>query len=93
MTILPEGPLSKRRKPVAEKPPNRGWHPVCRSVRNPHVPDLYALVHREAGPVKTYLNIYDAMKAMQEVLRDEPDWWQDVWAEPFHFVVEEPSAA
>ena len=36
---------------------------------------------------------HDAMKAMQEVVRDEPAWWQDVWVAPFYFVVEEPSAA
>ena len=26
------------------------------------------------GRFETYLNVYDAMEALQEVLRDEPDW-------------------
>jgi len=58
------------------------------------VADLYALVHRDAGPVETYLTAEEAVEAMQEVLRDEPTWWPDLWVEPFSFEVSDtPSAA
>ena len=49
--------------------------------------DLYSLVHRDTGPVETYLTAREAIEAMQEVLRDEPDRWADVWVEPFDFVL------
>lgn len=48
--------------------------------------DLYSLVHREAGTVETYLTVEEAIAAMQDVLRDEPGWWADVWVEPFELV-------
>ena len=49
--------------------------------------DLYALVHRDTGPVETYLTRDAAERAMEAMLADEPDWRPDVWVEPFCFTV------
>jgi hypothetical protein len=48
---------------------------------------LYSLVHRVGGPVATYATEAEAQRGLEAVLRDEPDWVDDVWIEPFEFVV------
>ena len=56
---------------------------------NTDVADLYTLVHRRAGPLATFLTLFEAKHELYEVLRDEPEWEGDVWVEPFEFVVAE----
>jgi hypothetical protein len=50
--------------------------------------DLYALVHRNFGPVSTFGTREDAKQELDDVLRDEPTWADDLWIEPFVLVVE-----
>jgi hypothetical protein len=47
---------------------------------------LYSLVHREEGPISTYLTKAKAERELEAVLRDEPDWADDLYIEPFEFV-------
>jgi len=55
---------------------------------------LYSLVHREGGPVATYNSEAQARRSLEAVLRDEPDWVDDIWIEPFEFrVTDEESSA
>ena len=51
---------------------------------------LFALVHRDAGLVSTYLTLGEAEADMHRVLDDEPEWVDDLWVETFRFVVTEP---
>jgi hypothetical protein len=53
------------------------------------VADLWVLVHRKHGAIRTFLSLEDAARELRWVLRDEPDWEGDVWLEPFHVVVSE----
>jgi hypothetical protein len=48
---------------------------------------LYSLVHRETGPVATYATEEQATRCLEAVLRDEPDWADLIYIEPFEFVV------
>jgi hypothetical protein len=48
---------------------------------------LYMLVHRDTGPVATYRTEAEAQRALEAVLRDEPDWEGDIYVEAFEFVV------
>lgn len=50
---------------------------------------LYSLVHREAGPVCTYSTRELAQRDLEAVLRDEPDWKDDISIEVFEFVLQE----
>jgi hypothetical protein len=49
---------------------------------------LYSLVHRESGPVATYATEEQAQRTLEAVLRDEPDWVDDIYVEAFEFVVQ-----
>jgi hypothetical protein len=51
--------------------------------------DLYSLVHREAGRLGTFLSRGEAEAARDDVLRDEPDWIEDLTVEPFDFIIAE----
>ena len=48
---------------------------------------LYSLVHRETGPVATYATKEEAQRELEAVLRDEPDWADDIYIEQFEFIV------
>lgn len=56
---------------------------------SPRLADLYALVHREAGPVAAFLTLEEARHEFMDMLCDEPDWIGDVWIEPFSLRVTE----
>ena len=45
--------------------------------------DLYVVVHRDAGPLATFLTEAEAELERDEILNDEPEWADDVWIEPF----------
>ncbi len=45
--------------------------------------DLYALVHREAGPVSTFLTLEEAEEELERVFGDEPTWPGELSVEPF----------
>lgn len=49
--------------------------------------DFYVLVHRDAGPLASFLTSEDAEEALEEVFGDEPTWRSDLWVEPFELVV------
>ena len=49
---------------------------------------LYSLVHRHSGPVATYATEEQAQRTLEAVLQDEPDWAEDIYIEPFEFVVQ-----
>ena len=49
--------------------------------------ELYSLVHREVGPVSTFLTKQEATEALLRVLDDEPSWRADMTVEPFTLVV------
>jgi hypothetical protein len=49
---------------------------------------LYSLVHRESGPVATYATEEQARRTLEAVLQDEPGWAEDIYIEPFEFVVQ-----
>ena len=49
--------------------------------------DLYSLVHRETGPVSTFLTGEEAEAELEAVLEDEPAWLPDLRVEPFELVV------
>ncbi len=51
---------------------------------------LYAVVHREAGPLLTFTSREEARRELADVLRDEPTWAEDLWVEPFEVVVADP---
>ncbi len=55
------------------------------------VDDFYVVVHREAGPLATFLTRSEATSAMLELLDDEPDSLGDLVVERFRLVVAEPS--
>ena len=44
---------------------------------------LYVLSHREHGPISTFTSLVEAKAALNEVLRDEPEWTGDFTIEPF----------
>ncbi len=46
------------------------------------MPDLYSIVHRECGPVSTFLTLHEAERELADVLADEPTWVGDLWVEP-----------
>jgi hypothetical protein len=50
--------------------------------------DLDALVHRDYGPVSTFTTREDAEQELDDVLRDEPTWADDLRIEPSVLVVE-----
>jgi hypothetical protein len=45
------------------------------------------LVHRECGPIGTFLTAWDANDALMDFVEDEPDRAGDVFVEPFDVVV------
>ena len=49
--------------------------------------DLYALVHAEAGPLRTFLTAEEAEEGRMAMLRDEPACMPDLWVEPFVLLV------
>jgi hypothetical protein len=51
------------------------------------VAELYVLVHRECGPIGTFLTAWDANDALMDFVEDEPDSMGDVFVEPFDVVV------
>lgn len=51
------------------------------------VSTIYVLVHREEGPVSTFQTLSEAKRALNEVLRDEPEWSGDFTIEPFSLTV------
>ncbi len=51
------------------------------------VADLYSLIHREAGLLRTLTTYEDAERELENVLRDEPTWMSDLWIEPFDVTV------
>ena len=51
--------------------------------------DPYLLVHREAGPLATFMTWQEAVDELRDVLSDEPTWSGDLWIEPFELVVGE----
>jgi hypothetical protein len=51
------------------------------------VAELYVLVHRECGPIGTFLTAWDAHDALMDFVEDEPDSAGDVFVEPFDVVV------
>ena len=53
---------------------------------------LYVIMHREHGPIGSFLTPYAAGRAMATMLLEEPDRLDDVWLEPFELVVAEPAA-
>jgi hypothetical protein len=55
-------------------------------VRSPAV-TFYSPCHRENGPVATYETEEEARRDLEAVLRDEPDWVDQMFIEPFDFVV------
>ena len=44
---------------------------------------LYVLYHREFGPMSTFTSLVEAKAALNQVLRDEPEWTGDFTIEPF----------
>ena len=51
--------------------------------------DLYAVVHRDAGPVASFTTWPEADEERQRMLDDEPGWVDDLWIEEFRVVVAE----
>jgi hypothetical protein len=51
---------------------------------------LWSLVHRDAGPVCTFLTEDEAERERDLVLRDEPGWADDLWVEPFQLEITRP---
>jgi hypothetical protein len=51
------------------------------------VAELYVLVHRECGPIGTFLSARDANDALIDFVEDEPESRGDVFVEPFDVVV------
>ena len=49
--------------------------------------ELYVLVHRECGPIATFLTARDANDALMDFVEDEPGSAGDVFVEPFDAVV------
>lgn len=49
------------------------------------MPDLWSLVHRDSGPIQTFLTRDEAERELEDVLRDEPDWADKLSVEPFSF--------
>jgi hypothetical protein len=45
--------------------------------------DLYVLRHREAGALRTFLTRDEAEEEMRAVLRDEPEWAEDLCVDSF----------
>jgi hypothetical protein len=56
----------------------------------PHTPNvgLWSLAHRKYGPLSTFLTFEDAQQTMADVIRDEPDWTDDLRVVPFRFGIE-----
>lgn len=53
---------------------------------------LYVIMHRDDGPVGSFLTPYEAGRALATMLLEEPERLDDVWLEPFELVVAEPAA-
>ena len=53
----------------------------------PVVPELHSIVHREAGPVATFLTRDEAEEELKAIVLDEPDWAPDLWIELFNLIV------
>lgn len=51
---------------------------------------LYVIMHRDHGPVGSFLTPYAAGRALATMLLDEPERLHEVWLEPFELVVAEP---
>jgi hypothetical protein len=49
------------------------------------MPDLWSLVHREYGPIQTFIIREEAERKLADVLRDEPDWADKLSVEPSTF--------
>jgi hypothetical protein len=49
--------------------------------------DLHSLVHREAGPVSTFMTREEGADELAAVLTDEPDRLPDLRVVPFELVV------
>lgn len=45
--------------------------------------DLYSVVHRECGPVSTFVTLREAERELAHMLADEPAWAGELWVEPF----------
>ena len=45
--------------------------------------DRFALIHRDAGPVATFVTQAEAERELTAMLRDEPSWKGAAWVEPF----------
>ena len=43
-------------------------------ARDADTADLWSLVHREFGPIQTFLTREAAERELEDVLRDEPGW-------------------
>ncbi len=54
---------------------------------------FYVIVHREGGPLATFLLARDAKAALAEILLDQPDWRGALTVEPFTLTVAESSDA
>jgi len=44
-------------------------------------------MHREAGPLATFMTPAEAEAELEAVLEDEPAWVDDLWVEPFDLIV------
>ncbi len=54
---------------------------------------FYVIVHREGGPLATFLLARDAEDVRNEILRDQPDWRGDLTVEPFRLTVAQTNEA
>jgi hypothetical protein len=58
-------------------------------TRAAEVADLYILVHRDYGPISTFLTRADAEDELARVFGDEPTWVGTMSVEPFELVEED----
>ncbi len=45
------------------------------------MPECYVLVHKEAGPLRTFFTALGGQAGAHAVLLDEPDWDRELWIE------------
>ncbi len=50
--------------------------------------EMWVLVHREGGPVQTFMSRDEAERVRDAVIADEPSWAEDVTIEPFELRVD-----
>ncbi len=59
----------------------------------PVLTTFYVIVHREGGPLATFLLARDAEDVLDEILLDQPDWRGALTVEPFTLTVSETKEA